>query len=307
MGIIIYDGPSVLDGSPVLGVVTGALERGIQHPTSNQKISHGYAVQLWIVMRDMHPMDALHGGADVGICGTCPLRAQEGRKRLCYVNPMTIGQVWKHATRPEVERVTPYDLGRTRMGLAKYIRLGAYGDPVALPFEVCDDLLRGARAAGARAWSGYTHQAQVADPRWKSILMASAEGDPSTLQAQGWRTFTVTNPGEAVEGSVLCPASEEAGKKTSCAKCNLCNGVQGEMDARKSIYIPVHGASPVAKRRDFAALLQQVEQEQRAERLAFLQAGLTKFEAQHFGDERDAINEENIEGLRRRIREEGYG
>ena len=30
MGIIIYDGPSALDGSPVLGVVTGALEGHVQ-------------------------------------------------------------------------------------------------------------------------------------------------------------------------------------------------------------------------------------------------------------------------------------
>ena len=129
---------------------------------------------------------------------------------------------------------------------------------MALPFEVCDDLLRGARAAGARAWSGYTHQSTVADPRWKALLMASAEGDPSALQAQGWRTFTVTNPGEGVEGSILCPASEEAGKKTTCARCNLCNGVQGEDDRRRSIYIPIHGAAIASKQRDLADMLREV-------------------------------------------------
>jgi hypothetical protein len=152
MGIIIYDGPSVLDGSPVLGVVTGALERGIQRPTSNKKIAHGYALQLWIVQRDWHPLDALRTGSDAGVCGTCPLRPQADRARLCYVNPMTISQVWKHARGPDAERLTPYDVGRHRMGLARYVRLGAYGDPVALPFEVCDDLLRGARAASVASW-----------------------------------------------------------------------------------------------------------------------------------------------------------
>ena len=258
MGIIIYDGPSVLDGSPVLGVVTGALEGHVQRPTSNKKIAHGYVVQLWIVQRDWHPLDALRTGNDAGVCGTCPLRPQADRARLCYVNPMTISQVWKHVQRPDAERLTPYEVGRHRMGLARYVRLGAYGDPVALPFEVCDDLLRGARAAGARAWSGYTHQSTVADPRWKALLMASAEGDPSALQAQGWRTFTVTNPGEGVEGSILCPASEEAGKKTTCARCNLCNGVQGEDDRRRSIYIPIHGAAIASKQRDLADMLREV-------------------------------------------------
>lgn len=246
MGIIIYDGPSVLDGSPVLGVVTGALEGRVQRPTSNKKIAHGYAVQLWIIQRDLHPLDALRTGGDAGVCGACPLRPQADRARLCYVNPMTISQVWKHVRRPDVERLTPYEVGRHRMGLARYVRLGAYGDPVALPFEVCDDLLRGARAAGARAWSGYTHawRSDVAEP-FKKVLMASCDSisEQTEAQSRGWRTFTILprNYNQTVAGAIDCPASSESGKLTTCATCRLCNGKKGVDDLRKSITIQAHG------------------------------------------------------------------
>jgi hypothetical protein len=39
----------------------------------------------------------------------------------------------------------------------------------------------------------------------------------------------------------MCPASDEAGHKTQCAKCLLCNGARA-MDARKNITIVVHGS-----------------------------------------------------------------
>ena len=38
---------------------------------------------------------------------------------------------------------------------------------------------------------------------------------------------------------ILCPASEEAGKKTSCIKCGLCAGTTTK--SKKSIAIVAHG------------------------------------------------------------------
>jgi len=39
---------------------------------------------------------------------------------------------------------------------------------------------------------------------------------------------------------VLCPASEEAGRKATCATCKLCGGASIKA---KSVAIPAHGTS----------------------------------------------------------------
>ena len=58
----------------------------------------------------------------------------------------------------------------------------------------------------------------------------------------GARTFRViASVADMVKGKeVLCPASEEAGKRTTCDRCKLCSGAS---IAAKSIAIVAHGAS----------------------------------------------------------------
>jgi hypothetical protein len=46
-----------------------------------------------------------------------------------------------------------------------------------------------------------------------------------------------------LEGEILCPASEEAGKKLTCETCGACNGTA--TGRKSSIYIPLHGSSAV--------------------------------------------------------------
>jgi hypothetical protein len=98
-------------------------------------------------------------------------------------------------------------------------------------------------AAGA-GWTGYTHQWRTCDPRWKGYLMASVEtvADQAIARAAGWRTFRVgTDPQSARE--VVCPASAEAGYKTTCSHCRLCSGTTGrgaESGARDIVIAP-HG------------------------------------------------------------------
>ena len=59
--------------------------------------------------------------------------------------------------------------------------------------------------------------------------------------ANGERTFRVTaNVNDIVQGKeIVCPASEEAGKRTTCEQCKLCSG--NTINA-KSIVIMAHGA-----------------------------------------------------------------
>jgi hypothetical protein len=74
--------------------------------------------------------------------------------------------------------------------------------------------------------------------------MASVDSrrEYADAKAAGWRTFrvrTVAEPLAATE--IACPAADEAGKKTTCERCKLCNGARRN-DNRRDIAIQVHGS-----------------------------------------------------------------
>lgn len=214
--MIIYDGPSQLNGAPIIAVVTG-----IDSPTQNRKT--GKMAQLWILPRDPAPTDAVQSGADASVCGDCPLRGAR-----CYVN---LGQaplaVWRKYHRGGYAEAEPADV--LPRGRVRKIRLGAYGDPAALPRRVLVQLVQG--------WSGhtgYTHQ-------WRhrgalqDLLMASTETASESYDAQrlGWRTFSTSSDSP---NSIECPSDSHG---ITCEKCGLCDGTRS--GSVRSIYITPHG------------------------------------------------------------------
>lgn len=74
--------------------------------------------------------------------------------------------------------------------------------------------------------------------------MASVDSEREQREASalGWRTFRVRqSASDAIMGTeIVCPASDEAGKHTTCLKCGLCNGSK-PADPRKDIVIAPHG------------------------------------------------------------------
>jgi hypothetical protein len=66
-GVVIYRGPSEIDGAPILAVTTG-----FKTASSNPKLGH-HLLQTWILQEDMSPTEAVATGADSSICGTCAL------------------------------------------------------------------------------------------------------------------------------------------------------------------------------------------------------------------------------------------
>lgn len=247
MGYIIWEGPSRYDGSPIMVAVTG-----IERKSTNTKT--GSMVQVYILRPDMYPAEALNG-QDEAICGECPHRrkldaAGTWGGRSCYVRMDSISSVWKAATgyvepadssRPGMKwgpyrRITPTAAGRI-IG-DRPLRLGAYGDPAMVPQWILRQLLK--HHTGTR--TGYTHQwRQIWADGLQDMVMASCdtEQDVAYACAAGWRTFRVG--GVPMVGEILCPASAEAGRKTTCEACGLCNGSRGEGDRRRNIYIPPHG------------------------------------------------------------------
>ena len=228
---IIYRGPSRYDGAPIVVVALW----------SNRNRKTGGMVQTYILRDDINPLEASKTGADASICGDCihrgiptddPIKKQ-ARARTCYVN---LGQgptiVYKALARDFYPDATSRG-DRRAIGAGRMVRIGTYGDPACVPVEVWNSLL--SQAAG---WTAYTHK-----PGWQpSIAMQSADtlAQAQEFWAAGSRTFRVVSDiSEIVPGlEVLCPASKEAGKRTTCAACKLCAGTATK--SAKSIAIPFH-------------------------------------------------------------------
>lgn len=238
-GAVIYDGPSMLDGQPIVAIATG-----LNAKSANSKT--GGMLQVWILSAEASPMEAARTGLDAAVCGGCPHRGRviEDPKtgdlrndgRTCYVTlfqgPRSVYAAWQRGAYLNATD----DATRYATGSGRIVRLGAYGDPAAVPAHVWESLLE-----GAAGWTGYTHQWRSAGhlQRW---CMASVDSEQEHIEAvaRGWRTFRVRTAAQALTASErVCPASEEAGKLTTCEACQACSGYAGR--GRSSIAIIVHG------------------------------------------------------------------
>lgn len=226
-GVVLYEGISRLDGkSPVALIVTFA----------SRNTKTGPMAQAWIIRTDVHPLIAVREGLDEAICGDC--RHREKNARSCYVvvgfAPAGVYRAYRAGT---YRRGEPADLR------GHYLRMGAYGDPAALPVEAWERLLE--KLAG---WTGYTHQWRTADRAFKRFLMASVdtEAEYHEARAEGWRTFRVRHVSGLLPGEIVCPASAEGGYRTTCERCRLCSGTSFGNEAAKTVAIYAHGQATTA-------------------------------------------------------------
>lgn len=216
--MILYEGPSMLDGAPIVAIATMG--------TRNRKT--GPMLQTWIMRADVAPTDARKSGEDASVCGDCP-----HRDGTCYV---TLWQaplaVWRAYRRGSYKPADPRAVGADRL-----VRIGSYGDPAAGPMNIWRALV-----SGAVGHTGYTHQWRIR-PDLRDLVMASVDSPDERTEAamKGWRTFRIRSAGEPLmRGEYRCPASKEAGARQTCASCQQCNG-RPVGDARKgSPVIIVH-------------------------------------------------------------------
>jgi hypothetical protein len=222
-GYIVWEGESWFDGTPIVCIVT--------LKTSNRKT--GDMAQVWILRADIDPVEAIRRGEDRSICGSCVHRGTDGFKdRSCYVDaakaPLAVYQAAKRGVYP---RIYAEDIQASldAAGVER-VRLGAYGDPAFVPFPVLSALVKGRKSR-----TGYTHQWRRPEA-WahRALCMASCDTYDDVREARmlGWRCFYVgseemrqdaTQP-DVPFRSMPCPASDEAGKKTTCDRCGLCSG-----------------------------------------------------------------------------------
>lgn len=211
-GRILWEGASAYDGTPIVVIVTGLTKRSANAKTGDE-------LQTWILRQDVKPNAATKDGRSAAVCGDCP--HQPSINNTCYVRvyqgPRSI---WECYERGGYQRFTEADL---RLVKGRVLRMGSYGDPAMVPSGIWAPLLN-----AASAHTGYTHQwkQEWAAP-YRGLLQASCDGFQDYLDAtaHGWRTFLVKPAHEAAPaGTVHCAASEEKGRKTTCALCHLCDG-----------------------------------------------------------------------------------
>lgn len=113
----------------------------------------------------------------------------------------------------------------------KPLRFGSYGEPILLGERLIQKITE-----KVDFWTGYTHEWHK-NPWAKKYFMASVESDLIDMAAKkmGWRTFYAGDPVES--DNVTCPASKEAGRKSTCENCRLCMGTSSKA---KSIKIKIH-------------------------------------------------------------------
>ena len=224
--LIFYRGPSAITGEAVIAVAG--------RETSNPKT--GPVVQVWILHDHLSPIAAVKSGADRAICGDCPHRGDgQGNGRSCYVEYFRAPfNLWRALPTTGLD-VSPEDLAAKLKG--KHVRLGAYGDPAAIPIGVWRKVLQ-----HTTGWTAYTHQWRKCDSEFRWIAMASVEDEQEqqTAESVGWRTFRVRTSDEPLlRNEIVCPASAEGGHVAQCASCGLCCGSRR---AAKSIAILAHGS-----------------------------------------------------------------
>lgn len=225
-GIIIYEGPSMIDNENIVCIVNGFRK------SKNSKTGH--MLQSWIIRSDVHPSEARSNGSNSSVCGDCKHR----KWGTCYVNMMHgPNGVYKAYKNGSYERLEKKHLKYLRK---QHLRIGSYGDPVAIPFDIWNYILQ-----FVGGYTGYTHQWNNCDNRFKDIVMASVDTIKEHDRAveNGWRTFRVMiNNNESLGDEIICPASRN--ENTQCTKCMLCNG----SGKRKNIAISVHGQNWKIKR-----------------------------------------------------------
>lgn len=232
-GVVLYEGPSRIDGAPIVVIATGLLSG-----SGNGKT--GAMVQTWILRADVSPLVALRTGLDASICGGCVHRPKsfdgaKWYKRSCYVRVDTavegIWQAWKRGG--VYPHVSVTDIASVFAG--RLVRFGSYGDPAAVPVVYWQVI-----KSAAGGTTGYTHQyrsERLRDTLSVCQLSADTVEDVASARALGVGSFRVKRAGEAVlPGEVVCPASAEAGKVATCATCRMCDGVSGF-----NVVIDAHG------------------------------------------------------------------
>ena len=237
-GYVIYDGASLLNGERIIAIALTSKSR-------NSKT--GNMMQTYIITPH-NPLYASKHGLDEANCGSCIHRGtpvsdaedfyrKQAKGRTCYVKLYQgVLITWKQWDKGAYPVLTGHD-ALASLGEDKDVRIGTYGDGGAVPKYIWDSLI-----SKAKKHTAYCHQYDNPNSSFDATMYMVSADTLSTAQRHwdfGHRTFRVIQDvNEVVKGSeILCPASNEMGRRVQCSSCMLCGG--SEVKA-KSIAIVQH-------------------------------------------------------------------
>jgi hypothetical protein len=220
-GYTIFEGKSPITGDDIIAVIT----------LKSTNIKTGNMASMWILHKDLSPIEASKQGKDESICGMCPHRHNLGG--ACYVTLFQAPlQVWKSYHKGNYPKVNDMSIFE---GMS--VRFGAYGDPNVVPIDILVQL-----KSVVKNSTSYTHQwkTESDNESLKAVSMASVDNkDEAKLAIEnGWRYFRVTNDISDINKAteIVCPNTT---KGIQCIDCGLC---KGNTIKAKNIVIEVHGS-----------------------------------------------------------------
>tara|TARA_Y100000310_G_scaffold133898_1_gene132878 strand:+ start:583 stop:1296 length:714 start_codon:yes stop_codon:yes gene_type:complete len=215
---VIYQGKSLIDKQDIVVIISG-----LDGNSQNRKTGH--MAQVDIILTDPKPTDAVKSGSDFGICGNCTLRPIYKNAASCYVNkgwsPLT---KWKCFQAGKYPRMTPTQANTILKDNGISVRIGAYGEPSAVPFKVWQQLVDGTK------FTAYTHSFNEHwyDKRLDSICMLSLDTKLNTVNASSKRQFRtykiIGSKNELKPNEIMCPADMSKADGIQCKTCLLCCG-----------------------------------------------------------------------------------
>ncbi|MBL4705014.1 MAG: hypothetical protein JKY54_10860 [Flavobacteriales bacterium] len=215
-GVVLFDGPSMLDGEPIVAIAT--------FDSLNRKT--GNVIQTWILRKDVSPTVAVKTGQDSSICGKCPHRHFSGGG--CYVLPFQAPlNIWKHYQQGNYPKMAPKYIPKF---INRGLRLGSYGDPAAVPYTIW---LAITSICSVR--TGFTHQIEheCFDQNILKLCQVSIETPSQYKKYAQYGTFRVkTEEMPLLEGEQLCRNTQGY----RCEQCHLCDG-----KSKSKIAINFHG------------------------------------------------------------------
>jgi hypothetical protein len=220
-GYTIFEGKSPITGDDIIAVIT----------LKSTNIKTGNMASMWILHKDLSPIEASKQGKDESICGMCPHRHNLGG--ACYVTlfqaPLQVWKSYHKGNYPKVNDMTIFE------GMS--VRFGAYGDPNVIPIDILVQL-----KSVVKNSTSYTHQwkTESDNESLKAVSMASVDNkEEATLAIENnWRYFRVTNDISDLDKAteIVCPNTT---KGIQCIDCGLC---KGNTIKAKNIVIEVHGS-----------------------------------------------------------------
>jgi hypothetical protein len=276
-GVILWQGSSAIDGSPIVLVAT-------KFDAGSENDKTGAMIQTFILPDPVAAGIEVNGARPAkiiawleatgakSICGDCrhawQWNVESGKyeKGTCYVREYQSPAAVLGAVARGSYPIAGIDFPESWipfLAAGLMVRLGSYGDPAA-----CAPGPVAAFVSRAKGRTGYTHgwnsaYAGARDNAAKlaAYVMASCDSvqEHAAAKARGFRSFVVMPQDQAysdrsilsvgahVPGAMICPASTEfekvTGKLSSCEKCGACSGASGKGQSMPDVFIPAHGAT----------------------------------------------------------------